>query len=85
MSVWTSGYVNPYAVSLIAFACAFGGAIAGMLLRPALPEHHFSAESRQIVNLGMGIIGTMTALILGLLVASAKGAFDTQSNELTGN
>jgi hypothetical protein len=56
-----------------------------MLLRPALPEHHFSAESRQIVNLGMGIIGTMTALILGLLVASAKGAFDTQSNELTGN
>jgi hypothetical protein len=53
-----------------------------MVLRATLPEHHLSAESRDVVKLGMGLIGTMTALVLGLLIASAKGSFDTQRNGL---
>jgi hypothetical protein len=55
-----------------------------MFLSTRLPEQHLSAESKNIVNLGMGLIGTMTALVLGLLVASAKSYYDTQSTELTG-
>jgi hypothetical protein len=31
----------------------------------------------------MALIGTMTALVLGLLIASAKGSFDTQKSEVT--
>jgi hypothetical protein len=54
-----------------------------MLLHSVLPQNHLSAETKGIVNLGAGIIGTMAALVLGLLVASAKNAYDTQSNELT--
>ena len=46
-------------------------------------QNHLSAETKNIVNLGTGIIGTMAALVLGRLVASAKGSYDTQSNELT--
>src|SRR5262249_45415938 len=42
-----------------------------------------SAESKDIVKLGMGLVGTMAALVLGLLVASAKGSYDAQSAELT--
>jgi hypothetical protein len=53
-----------------------------MLLRAFLPEKHLSAESKDLVKLGMGLIGTMTALVLGLLVASAKSGFDTQRNGL---
>jgi hypothetical protein len=68
------------AISGIVFACGFGGAIFGMILRAILPEKHLSAESKDLVRLGMGLIGTMTALVLGLLVASAKGSFDTQRN-----
>jgi hypothetical protein len=67
-------------VSGIVLACAVGGAILGMILRAILPEHHLSAESKDLVRLEMGLIGTMTALVLGLLVASAKGSFDTQRN-----
>lgn len=51
--------------------------------RSSLPDHHLSAESKEVVKLGMGLVGTMAALVLGLLVASAKSSFDAQSSELT--
>jgi hypothetical protein len=70
-------------VSLIVFACVFGGALFGILLHAVLPQHHLSAESKDIVKLGMGLVGTMAALVLGLLVASAKGSYDAQGAELT--
>jgi hypothetical protein len=70
-------------ISLIVFACVFGGALFGILLHGVLPPHHLSNDSKDIVKLGMGLVGTMAALVLGLLVASAKGSYDTQSAELT--
>jgi hypothetical protein len=70
-------------VSLIVFACIFGGALLGLLLHVSLPQHHLAADSKDIVKLGMGLVGTMAALVLGLLVASAKGSYDAQSAELT--
>lgn len=54
----------------------------GIFLRSRLPEHHLSEDSKRVVNLGAGVIGTMAALVLGLLVASAKGNYDTQNNEV---
>ena len=69
-------------ISWIAFACVFGGALLGMFLRAVLPEHHLSTDSKDLVKLGMGLIGTMTALVLGLLVASAKGSYETQRSEI---
>jgi len=68
--------------SLVTFSALFGGAVFGMFLHSFLPEHHLNEDSKRIVNLGAGIIGTMAALVLGLLVASAKGNFDTQNNEV---
>jgi Protein of unknown function (DUF4239) len=72
--------MNSLTISGIIFACIFGGALAGVILRGALPDHHLSPDSRDVVKLGMGLIGTMTALVLGLLIASAKSSFDTQRN-----
>ena len=69
--------------SLIAFACVFGGAVVGMLLRNSLPANHLSAESKETVKVGMGLVATMSALVLGLLVSSAKTYYDTQSAEVT--
>jgi hypothetical protein len=71
-------------VSLIVFFCVFGGALAGVALRRILPEQHRSAESKDIVRAGTGLIATISALVLGLLVASAKEAYDTQRDEVTG-
>jgi hypothetical protein len=66
------------AVGAIVFACTFGGALLGMVLRRVLPEHHMSSESKDVVKLGTGLIGTLAALVLGLLIASAKSSFDAQ-------
>ena len=51
-------------LGLIVFACAFGGALLGLLLRVVLPEHHLRTESKDVVKLGMGLIATMSALVL---------------------
>jgi hypothetical protein len=75
--------VSPLAISVVIFACVFGGALAGMGLRSRLPEHHRSTETRDVVKLGMGLVATMSALLLGLLISSAKSSYDTQRSELT--
>jgi hypothetical protein len=75
--------MNSLTIGVIAFACVFGGAVVGILLRASLPKEDLSPESRDVVKLAMGTIATMTAVVMGLLVASAKGYYDTQSRELT--
>ena len=74
--------MSPTIISMVVFACTFAGVLAGMWLRAALPEHHLSNESMDTVKLGIGLIATMTALVLGLVTASAKGSFDALNKEL---
>jgi hypothetical protein len=74
--------MNPLATSSIVFACLVVGTSSGLLLRTVLPPHHLSEQSKDTIKLTAGLIGTMVALILGLLVASGKSFFDTQSAEL---
>ena len=76
------GFMSSIVISCIVFACIFAGTLLGMALRAMLPESHLSAETKDVVKLGMGLVGTMTALVLGLLIASAKSSFDTQRNGL---
>jgi len=70
------------ALSGIAFACISGGVLLGLLLRRTLPGHHLSGDAKDVVRLGTGLIGTIAALVLGLLIASAKSSFDTQSAQI---
>ena len=70
-------------IAVIVLVCVFGGALIGMFLGSRLPQHHLSADSKDVVKLGIGVIATMAALVLGLLVSSAKGTFDKMSDELT--
>ena len=60
--------------------CALGASGLGMLVARRLPQHHLGGESRDVVKLGLGVIATLLALVLGLLVASAKATFDAQDN-----
>ena len=75
--------LSPMSISWIVFSCVFGGALLGMLLHAILPEHHLSSESKSALSLVMGLIGTMAALVLGLLVATAQGSYSTRSSEFT--
>ena len=75
--------MNAFTIAALVFGCVFGGALLGIVFRRILPHHHLSSDSKDTVKLGMGLVGTMAALVLGLLVASAKGSYDAQSAELT--
>ena len=71
--------MNGVPISLIAFATIFGGAFIGAWLRRQLPEHHLGDATKDIVRLGTGLLGTLSALVLGLLIASANSSYDTQN------
>jgi hypothetical protein len=70
--------VDSLNIAAIVFACAFGGAAFGMLLRAVLPEPHLSNDSKEVMKMGTGLIATISALVLGLLIASAKSSYDGQ-------
>jgi hypothetical protein len=64
--------------AVVTFLCTFVAALLGTVFRTALPPEHVSKESQDAVRLGMGLVATMTALLLGLVTAAAKGSFDSQ-------
>ena len=71
--------MSSIAISSVVFVLVFGGALLGILLRAALPEHYLNADSKEVVKLGMALVSTMAALVLGLLIASAKSSLDAQN------
>jgi hypothetical protein len=75
--------VSAIAIGGIVFVCIFGGALLGVVMRAALPEHHASTDTKDVVKLAIALVATMSALLLSLLIATAKSAYDTRSNELT--
>ena len=74
--------MNTYLTSLIVFGCLVGAVLVGRTLRSFLPQAHLSTESKDAMKLAIGLVATMSALVLGLLVSSAKGAYDTERSEV---
>jgi len=70
--------VSPTEIALIVFASVLGGTLLGMFLQAIMPQHHFTEDSKEVIKLGMGLIATVTALVLGLVIATAKSSYDTQ-------
>ena len=74
--------MNDLLISLLVFVLIFGGALVGAVVRPLLSDHHLHADSRDVVKMTTGLIGTLAALVLGLLIASAKTSFDQKTNQV---
>jgi hypothetical protein len=74
--------MNATLIAFIVFACVLGGAVVGTRLHVLLPKHHQDGDSREVIKLVMGLIATIAALVLGLLIASAHGSYDTQESEV---
>jgi hypothetical protein len=74
--------MSPLVICVICLALMFTGTLLGMWLRTCLPQHHLSDESQKAVALGTALIATLTALVLGLLIASAKANYDTLNNDI---
>ena len=76
--------MSSFIISLISAGGIFTGALLGMGLARRLPSHHLSKEMQDLVKLSACTIATLTALVLGLLVSSAKSSFDTVNTGLDG-
>ena len=74
--------MSPLAIAGITFGVILSGALLGLVLSRKLPKHHIDDSSKDIVRLVMGLVATMAALVLGLLIASAKSSYDRQNGEL---
>src|SRR5437763_15220282 len=72
-------------IGLISAACIFGGALLGLLLQGLLPQHHLRDNSKDTVKVDAGTIATLSALVLGLLVGSAKSSFDVTNTAIVQN
>jgi hypothetical protein len=75
--------LSPLGTSVVVFAIVAGGAFAGTFLRKTLPKHHLADDAKDVVRPGTGLIGTIAALVLSLLIASANSSYDTQNGEVT--
>ena len=74
--------MNTTLTAVIVFGSLVGAVLLGRTLRRLLPEDHLTADSRDTIKLAMGLVATMAALVLGLLVSSAKGSYDAERSEV---
>ena len=70
-------------IGLIILFTIFSGAVLGMLIGAFLPEHHLSGETKSAISVSMAVVGTLTALVLGLLISNASSSFSTRNSEVT--
>src|SRR5438105_5106647 len=75
-------FVAEFAISFVVYLCVMSGALVGIYLHRVLPPDQMKEDTRQIVNVATGLIATLSALVLGLMVASAKSSFDARSEEV---
>jgi hypothetical protein len=75
--------MNSIWISVIIFVCVFGGSLLGLAIRTVLPGHHLNGDAKEAVKLGAGLVATLTALVLGLLISTSKSSFDATSTMLT--
>ena len=74
--------MGPVAIGLLAFGLALAGILLGSVLQRTLPTSQLSPESKEVVKLSLGIVATLSALVLGLLVASAKTTYSAREGEI---
>ncbi len=76
--------MNAILLSSFVFAAVFASALIGMAIRRALPEEHVGSDAKDIVRLTTGLMATMSALVLGMLVSSSKASYDASKNDVAG-
>ncbi len=74
--------MSPIVVTVLAFGLALFGIMLGTVTQKMLPEGHLTSDSKEVVKLSMGVVATLAALVLGLLVASAKNTYDARESEI---
>ena len=76
--------MNAAVVGLSVAACVFAGGLSGLRLHRVLPEAHLTKETQEAVRLATTMLSVLTSLVLGLLIATAKGSSDAMDHEMRG-
>jgi hypothetical protein len=74
--------MNPLEISLLAGTVMLVGAVVGVQLRRLLPDHHLTEHAKDVVRLGAGLVATISALVLGLLISTANATYEAQRSEV---
>ncbi|MGE5201057.1 MAG: hypothetical protein ACM3O6_03230 [Acidobacteriota bacterium] len=74
--------MSDLAISLLTLGLVFGGALVGHAISIRLPHHHLQEDSRDVVKVAVGLTATLSAVLLSLLIASAKNFYDAQTMEV---
>ena len=69
-------------IGLISFKAIFAGAMIGLFVRKCLPGHHLSSETQTAVTVAVAVLGTLSALVLGLMITAANSSFSARSEEV---
>src|SRR5262252_3418561 len=69
-------------IGVISFAAIFGGALVGRFAARRLPGHHLSSETQSVVTVSVAVIGTLSALVLGLMISAANSSFSVRSDNV---
>ena len=67
---------------LLILTIVFSGALLGVLLGRLLPERHLSSDTKAVITVSMATVGTLSAMVLGLLVSTASSSFSTRNAEV---
>jgi hypothetical protein len=70
--------VNADLIALLPAALVFVSGLAGLFLQVWRSEKEGADETRDLINRMTGLIATMSAIVLGLLIASANNFYTTQ-------
>jgi hypothetical protein len=74
--------IEVWAVGVVVLVVCFGATLGGSLLRGVLPRTELTSQTRGVVKLVIGLVGTLSALVLGLMISSAKNSYDKQREEI---
>lgn len=69
-------------IGFISFVAIFGGVLVGRFAARRLPSRHLTAETQSAVTVSVAVIGTLSALVLGLMISSANSSFSARSDEI---
>jgi hypothetical protein len=73
-----SSLTTAFGIFAIIVICIF----AGVWLGRRLPVDHLSKASQDTITISIGMVAAMTSLVLGLLTAEVKSAYDAADSEI---
>jgi hypothetical protein len=74
------GIVTSGWIFLLSFLSIMAGVVLGMVLHARLPASRLSGGTKEVVRLGAGLLATLAAVVISLMIASAKTSYDTQDS-----